>query len=58
MKTYRLLMHMRNLSGGDIETWERAILLNAFPPEVRTVLSNSNAANNKRLAQEANQILE
>ena len=37
---------------------ERAILLNALPPEVRTVLANSKAANNKRLAMEANQILE
>ena len=51
-------MYMQSLSGGDIQTWERAILLNALPSEVRTVLSNSNAANNKWLAQEANGILE
>ena len=37
---------------------ERAILLNALSPAVRTVLANSKVANNKRLAMEANQILE
>ena len=52
------LLHMRSLSGGDNEAWERAIFLNAMPPEVRTVLANSNAPNNKRLATEARRVLE
>ena len=52
------LLHMQSLSEGDCEAWERAIFLNAMPAEVRTVLSNSNAPNNKRLAMEAGQIME
>ena len=51
-------LHMRSLSAGDNDAWERAIFLNAMPPEVRTVLSNSNAPNNKRLAIEAGQVWE
>ena len=57
-KPTEFLMHMRSLHGNSIETWERATLLNALPPQVRAILSNSNAANNKRLAQEANSIME
>ena len=52
------LLHMRSLSGGDNEAWERAIFLNSMPAEVRTVLANSNAPNNKRLATEARRVLE
>ena len=37
---------------------ECAILLNALPAPVRTILSNSKAANNKQLFLEANQVLE
>ena len=51
-------LHMRSLSAGDNDSWERAIFLNAMPPEVRTVLSNSNAPNNKRLAIETGQVWE
>ena len=46
-KPMDFLMYMRSLSGSDYETWEKAILLNAMPVEVRTVLSISDAANNK-----------
>ena len=49
-------LHMRSLSAGDNDAWERAIFLNAMPAEVRTVLSNSNAPNTKRLAIEAGQV--
>ena len=58
MKPTDFLMRVRALSGCEYEAVERAILLNALPPEVRTVLANSKAANNKRLALEANQVLE
>ena len=58
LKPTDFLMRVRALSGSEYEAVERAILLNALPPEVRTVLANSKAANNKRLAMEANQILE
>ena len=57
-KPTEFLMHMRSLHQNSIETWEKATLLNALPPHVRAILSNSNAANNKRLAQEANAIME
>ena len=57
-KPMQFLLHMRSLAGGDPEAWERAIFLNAMPPEVRTVLANSNAPNTKRLAVEAGHILE
>ena len=39
-KPMEFLLHMRSLSGGDNEAWERANFLNAMPPEVRTVLAN------------------
>ena len=39
-KPIEFLLHMRSLSGADNEAWERAIFLNAMPPEVRTVLAN------------------
>ena len=58
LKPTDFLMKVRALSGSEYDAVERAILLNALPPAVRTVLSNSKAANNKRRAQEANQILE
>ena len=58
LKPTDFLMRVRALSGSEYEAVERAILLNALPPEVRTVLASSKAANNKRLAMEANQILE
>ena len=51
-------MRVKALSGSEYEAVERAILLNALPPAVRTVLVNSKAANKKQLAMEANQILE
>ena len=57
-KPMEFLLHMRSLSQGDNDAWEKAIFLNAMPLEVRTVLSNSIAPNNKRLAAEAGQILE
>ena len=57
-KPTEFLMYMHSLHQNSIETWERATLLNALPPQVRAILSNSNAANNKRLAQEANSIME
>ena len=58
LKPTDFLMKVRALSGSEYEAVERVILLNALPSAVRTVLSNSKAANNKRLALEANQILE
>ena len=57
-KPMEFLLHMRSLSGADNKAWEKSIFLNAMPPEVRTVLSNSKAPNNKRLVTEAGQIME
>ena len=51
-------LHMRSLSAGDNDAWERAIFLNAMPAEVRTVISNSNAPNTKRFAIKAGQVWE
>lgn len=58
LKPTDFLMRIRSLSGEEYEAVEKAILLNALPAPVRTILSNSKAANNKRLALEANQVLE
>ena len=58
LKPSDFLTKIRSLSGEEYEAVERAILLNALPAPVRTILSNSKAANNKRLALEANQVLE
>ena len=49
-KPTEFLMYMHSLHQNSIETWERATLLNALLPQVRAILSNSNATNNKRLA--------
>ena len=57
-KPVQFLLHMRSLAGNDPEACERAIFLNAMPAEVRTVLANSTAPNNKRLSVEAGHVLE
>ena len=58
LKPSDFLTKIRSLSGEEYEAVERAILLNALPAPVRTILSNSKAAKNKRLSLEANQVLE
>ena len=57
VKPSNMLMHIRDLSGDSKETFERAVLLNRLPSSVRTT-PTSNAASNKDLTLEANQVME
>ena len=58
LKPSDFLTKIRSLLGEEYEAVERAILLSALPAPVCTILSNSKAANNKRLSLEVNQVLE
>ena len=57
VKPSNMLMHIRDLSGDSKEAFKRAVLLNRLPSSVR-MTPTSNAASNKDLTLEANQVME